>query len=144
MNESNTNVSLKPEPRPEVPDLTMPFWEAAKRHELVVPRCTPCNAFFWYPREACPTCLKSDSWDWAEVSGNARLHTFTIVRQPLHPGFQEEVPYVFAVVQLDEGVRMMSNIVDCDVVEDIEIDMKLEVKFDDISDDWTLVKFRPA
>jgi|TARA_B110000263_G_scaffold195427_1_gene173827 uncharacterized OB-fold protein len=62
----------------------------------------------------------------------------------LHPGFQEEVPYAFAVVQLDEGIRMMSNIVDCDVMEDIEIDMKLEVKFDDISDDWTLVKFKPA
>ena len=64
--------------------------------------------------------------------------------QPQHPAFQEDVPYVFAIVQLDEGVRLMSNVVDLDIPEDVEIDMRLRVKFDDVSEDWTLVKFAPA
>ena len=144
MTNENSNVAMKPEPRPEVPDLSMPFWEAARDHKLIIPRCRPCNRFFWYPREACPNCLESDSWEWQEVSGNARLHTFTIVYQPQHPAFQEDVPYVFAIVQLDEGVRLMSNVVDLDIPEDVEIDMRLRVKFDDVSEDWTLVKFAPA
>ena len=132
----------KPVPRQEEPELTQPFWDAAKKHELLMPRCSYCNKFFWYPRAACPTCLR-EGWEWTAVSGRARLHTFTTVYQAAHPAFQDDVPYAFAVVQLEEGPRMMSNVVDCDVA-DVKVDMPLVVKFDDVTDDWTLVKFRPA
>lgn len=132
----------KPLPRQEEPELTQPFWDAAKRHELLMPRCAFCNRFFWYPRAACPDCLR-EGWEWTPVSGRARLHTFTIVYQAAHPAFQDDVPYAFSMVQLEEGPRMMTNVVDCDVAE-VKIDMPLVVKFDDVTDDWTLVKFRPA
>lgn len=132
----------KPVPRQEDPELTQPFWDAAKRHELIIPRCTYCNRFFWYPRPACPSCLR-EGWEWTPVSGRARLHTFTIVYQAAHPAFQDDVPYAFAMVQLEEGPRMMTNVVDCDVA-DVRVDMPLTVKFDDVTDEWTLVKFRPA
>jgi uncharacterized protein len=132
----------KPLPRLEDPDLTQTYWDAAKRHELLIPRCAFCNKFFWYPRPACPSCLR-EGWEWTAVSGRARLHTFTTVYQAAHPAFQDDVPYAFAVVQLEEGPRMMSNVVDCDIA-DVKIDMPLTVKFDDVTDEWTLVKFRPA
>jgi len=133
----------KPLPNPADPDLTAPFWEAAKRHELLIPRCRSCDSYFWFPRPACPTCLKED-WEWTEVSGKGRLHTFTVVRQPSNPSFNEDVPYAYAVVQLDEGPRMVSNIVDCEIPDGLAVDMALEASFDDVDDDWTLVKVKPA
>lgn len=133
----------KPLPRPEHEELTRPFWEAAKRHELVIPRCRICNRYFWYPREVCPHCLRVD-WEWTRVSGRGRLHTFTVVRQPLNPAFADDVPYAYAIVQLEEGVRLISNIVDCAIPDDLAIDMTVEAAYDDVSDDWTLVKFRPT
>ncbi len=133
----------KPLPRPEEEELTRPFWEAAKRHELTIPRCKFCNQFFWYPREVCPVCLRQD-WDWETVTGRGRLHTFTVVRQPMNPAFNEDVPYAYAIVQLDEGIRMITNIVDCEIPDGLAIDMRVEAVFDDVADDWTLVKFRPA
>ena len=133
----------KPLPRPEIPEITQAFWDGAKRHELLIPRCPSCNRYFWYPREACPRCLQP-GWEWTPVSGKARLHTFTIVRQPAHPSFNLDVPYVYAIVQLDEGVRMISNVVGCAIPEDVRVDMPLEAVFDDVTEEWTLVKFRPA
>jgi uncharacterized OB-fold protein len=133
----------KPLPRPADPALTEPFWEATKRHELVIPRCKPCNAFFWYPRQACPNCLSED-WEYEPVSGNGRVHTYTIVRQAQNPIFNEEVPYAYAMIQLDVGVRMISNLIDVEVPEGVEVDMPVEVVFEDVTDEWTLPKFKPA
>ncbi len=133
----------KPLPRQEDPDLTQPFWDAAKRGELIIPRCPRCDAYFWYPRSVCPTCLR-EGWEWAPVSGKGRLHSFTVVRQPANPTFEGDVPYAYAIVQLDEGVRMISNIVECEIPDGLSVDMRLEATFDDVTDEWTLVKFKPA
>ena len=133
----------KPLPRPEMRELTQPFWDAAKRHELVLPRCLRCNQYFWYPREICPDCLQAE-WEWAPASGRGRLYSFTVVRQPLLPQFAGDVPYAYALVQLDEGPRMVTNIVDCEIPDGLEVDMLVEATYDDVSDDYTLVKFRPA
>jgi uncharacterized OB-fold protein len=132
----------KPLPRPLSPALTRPFWEAAKRHELLMPRCTMCDHVFFYPRSECPRCL-SAHLEWVKVSGRARLHSFTIVQQPANPAFRDDVPYVYAVVQLDEGPRLVSNIVQCDL-DTLRVDMPLEAVFDDVTPEWTLVKFTPA
>jgi len=132
----------KPFPRPESKGLTAPYWEAARRHELVSQRCAHCANWIFYPREQCPTCF-STRLDWAPVSGKGRVFAFTIVHQPAHPGFQPEAPYAYAIVQLDEGVRMPTNIVDCPL-DEICVDMAVTAVFDDVSPDWTLVKFRPA
>ena len=132
----------KPLPRPLDGELTAPFWEAARRHELIIPRCTRCNFYFWYPRQECPRCLQP-GWQWEPAVGKGRLHTFTVVRQPANPAFTDDVPYAYAVIQLDEGPRIVSNMVQCDV-EDLKVDMRVEAVFDDVSPEWTLVKFRPA
>ncbi|MDH3601503.1 MAG: Zn-ribbon domain-containing OB-fold protein [Candidatus Tectomicrobia bacterium] len=132
----------KPLPRPVNPELTRPFWEAAKRHELVMPRCKTCDQLFFYPRSECPNCLGSDL-EWARVSGRGRLHSFTIINQPVNAAFRDDVPYVYAVVQLVEGPRMISNLVECDV-ESVSVDMPVEAVFDEVTPEWTLVKFKPA
>lgn len=138
-----TSEYRKPLPRGEDPALTDPFWEAVKRHELLIPRCVKCNKFFWYPRQECPHCMQRD-WNWEKVSGKGRLHTFTIVRQPQNPSFNDDVPYVYAIVQLDEGVRMVSNVIGCKIPEDVKVDMALEVTFDDVTAEQTLFKFKPV
>jgi uncharacterized protein len=132
----------KPLPRPLNPGLTRPFWEAAKRHELVMPRCTTCDHLFFYPRSECPRCF-SATLEWVRVSGRGRLHSFTIVYQPANAAFRDSAPYVYAVVQLDEGPRLVSNVVQCDP-EAVRVDMPLVAVFDDVTPEWTLVKFKPA
>jgi uncharacterized OB-fold protein len=78
-----------------------------------------------------------------EVSGRGRLHTYTIVYQPANAVFRDDTPYIYAVVQLDEGPRMVSNVVECDL-EAVRVDMPLEAIFDDVTPECTLVKFKPA
>jgi uncharacterized protein len=132
----------KPLPRPLSPEVSRPFWEAAKRHELVMPRCTICDHLFFYPRSECPRCL-SNHLEWVRVSGRGRLHTYTIVYQPANAAFRDDTPYIYAVVQLDEGPRMVSNVVQCDL-DAVKVDMPLEAIFDDVTPECTLVQFKPA
>ena len=137
-----TTEYKKPLPRPLSPELTKPFWEAAKRHELAMPRCQKCDKFFFYPREECPRCASQDI-GWATVSGKGRLHTYTIVHQVANAAFRDDAPHVYAVIQLDEGPRMISNMVEC-AHEDLQVDMPVVAVYDDVTPDWTLVKFKPA
>jgi uncharacterized OB-fold protein len=126
-----------PIPTPE----TRPFWEAARRHELSLPRCRACGALHYYPRGACPGCLSRDL-EWVRCSGRGRLHTFTIVHRG-QKGFPLPTPYVLAVVQLDEGPRMMTNLVGVDPAQ-ARFDMPVEVAWADVTPEVTLVHFRPA
>jgi|SRR5579884_2142412 uncharacterized OB-fold protein len=137
-----TSEYRKPLPNPLHRPASQPFWEAAKRHELVMPRCRRCDRLFFYPREVCPVCLQSDI-DWVPVTGRGRLHSYTVIYQPANPNFRGDVPYVYALVQLEEGTRMISNVVGCRP-EDVRIDMPLVAEFDDVTPEVTLVKFRPA
>ena len=132
----------KPLPVPINPQLTAPFWEGARRGELVLPRCRTCSTVFFYPRELCPECLSSDL-DWVTASGRGRVYSYTIVHQPAHPSFRADSPYLYAIVQLDEGVRMVSNVVDCPH-DELAINMPVAAVFDAVTPETTLVKFRPA
>ncbi|MYA20507.1 MAG: Zn-ribbon domain-containing OB-fold protein [Chloroflexi bacterium] len=129
-------------PVPQSNALTQPFWDATKEERLTVQRCTDCDRLFWYPREFCPLphCF-SNNYEWVDVSGKGRLHTFTIIAQAQDAWFQERVPYIFGVIQLDEGLRMMGNV---DIpVEEAVCDLPVEVYFEKIDDDWTLPQWRP-
>jgi uncharacterized OB-fold protein len=128
-----------PVPLPE----TRPYWQAARRHELSLPYCVPCGAFFFYPRAACPTCLSGEI-EWRPVGGRGRLHTFTLVyRGP--KGFPLDVPYVLAMVELDEGPRLMTNLVGVEATpEAVRIGMPVEVTFVDVNDEIGLPLFRPV
>jgi uncharacterized OB-fold protein len=137
-----TAAYKKPLPRPENKELTKPYWDAIKRHELHMQRCKSCDRLIFYPREQCPFCLSQDL-DYAPVSGRGRVHAYTIVHQPADSNFAPDAPYVFALIQLDEGVRMISNVIDCDP-NDVHIDMPVVATYEDVTPDWTLVKFKPA
>jgi uncharacterized OB-fold protein len=128
-----------PVPTPE----TRPFWAAARRHELSLQRCRACGAHVFYPRAACPHCLGGDL-EWRRVCGRGRLHTFTVVHRG-QKGFPLGPPYVIAIVELDEGPRMMTNLVGIEPdPAKLEIGMPVEVVFEDVSAEVALPRFRPA
>ena len=127
-------------PTPDVE--TQPFWDAAKEGRLLIKQCRVCGKHHFYPRPFCPTCW-SDDVDWVEASGLATLYTWSIVRVNDLPPFPERVPYVAAVVELAEGPRMMTNVVDCEF-DRLEMGMALDAVFHPASDDVTIVQFRPA
>ncbi|HEX5367241.1 MAG TPA: Zn-ribbon domain-containing OB-fold protein [Acidimicrobiales bacterium] len=132
--------ALRPAPAPTV--ASAPYWQALHDHRLVAPRCLRCGTLFFYPRARCPRCLH-DGLEWVPLSGQGRVYSTTVVRQALHPAFVDEVPYAFAVVELDEGIRMPTNIIDCDPAA-VGPDDPVEVVFVDVDDDLTLPMFRPA
>ena len=121
---------------------TQPYWDAAKEHRLVLPYCAACDAYDFYPRPFCRQCF---SWDieWRDASGKGTLHTYVINHRPAR-GFDEMTPYVIAVVELEEGPRMMTNIVmeEEPTVDNLRIDAPVEVVFDDVTDEVTLPRFR--
>jgi uncharacterized OB-fold protein len=125
------------------PDLeSVPFWDAAKDGRLLIKHCNACGENHYYPRPFCPKCW-SDDVEWLEASGRATLYTWSVVHVNELPPFGERVPYVAAVVDLDEGPRMMTNVVDCEF-DDLEVGMALDAVFHPTSDEWTIVQFRPA
>ncbi len=130
----------KPIPTPS--EDSRPYWEAAKNHQLKLQQCRACNAFRFPPAEVCSECT-SDAYDWNPVSGKGRVFSFVIYHRAYHPGFQGEIPYVVGVIELDEGPRMLSNVVGCKP-EEVRCDMPVEVAFEDITDEMSLPKFQPA
>ena len=124
-----------PMPTPE----TRPFWYGLKEHELRVMHCTVCGHTYLYPRPFCPRCF-SDRTEWQRASGRGRLHTFVINHRPA-PNF--DAPYVIAVVELEEGPRLMSTLVDVPR-EAIRCDMPVQVTFEDATDEIAIPKFRPV
>jgi uncharacterized OB-fold protein len=126
-----------PAPDPE----TKPFWDAARAGTLLIRRCRDCGRFHFYPRPFCPSCW-STNVEWVEASGRASLYTWSVVCRNDLPPFNERVPYVAAVVDLDEGPRMMTNVVDSDF-DALQVGMPLEVVFQTIADDVTIPVFRP-
>ena len=127
-----------PIPTPE----TRPFWEAALRGELAIQRCVPGSHFYFYPRPVCPQCGSTDV-EWVTVSGRATLYSYVINHRPA-PGFEADAPYAIAVVELEEGPRMMTNIVGVEnTPENLVLDMPLEVVFEPRGD-YAVPLFRPA
>jgi uncharacterized protein len=118
-----------PLPSPE----TTPYWEAAARGELCIQRCTVCGDHYFYPRPSCPRCGSLDV-EWVLVSGRGRLHSY-LINHLAAPGFEDRGPYAIAIVELEEGPRLMSNIVGVDnTPEALVLDMELEVDFEHIGD----------
>jgi len=126
---------------PLITAVDKPFWEAAKRHELVAYRCLNCGAFYSQPTD-CVACDKP-KMDWVKVSGKGQVYTFGIYHQLYHPAWKEDIPYNVAWIKLDEGPVLMSNIVGCKN-ENIYVGMPVEVVFDDVTEEVTLPKFKPV
>jgi uncharacterized OB-fold protein len=120
-----------PEPNPE----TQPYWDAAAAGRLLIRRCAACGRAHHYPRALCPFCF-SDRTEWQTASGNGTLYSFSVMQRA-------PVPYAIAYVTLDEGPRMMSNLVDCDF-DTIRIGMKLKAVFKPTEGGLKLPMFTPA
>ena len=129
----------RPLPRPS--PVSQPFWEGTKARELRLHRCRDCGRHIFYPRSLCPFCL-SESLDWTLAGGRGKVYSYTVVRRAAHPAFRDDVPYVLAIVELEEGPRLTTNIVNCGL-EDVRVDMPVTATYDDITPEVTLLKFEP-
>ena len=127
---------------PAPDDETRPFWDAARDGQLLIKRCADCGAAHFYPRPFCPRCW-STAVSWEVASGRAALYTWSVVHHNDLPPFSERIPYVAAVVDLAEGPRMMTNVVDCDP-DRLEVGMPLRVAYRELADDVTVPVFTPA
>ncbi|MDF1819521.1 MAG: OB-fold domain-containing protein [Immundisolibacteraceae bacterium] len=130
-----------PRPVPAITDVSRPYWQAAREHRLEVQRCDDCNEWIFYPRQVCSECLSS-ALSWRQVSGLGTVYSYTVMHVPPHPGLADDLPLIVAVVKLDEGPQLTTNIVGCEP-ENMVVDMPVTVYFDDIDESITLVKFKP-
>ena len=127
-------------PIPVVDADSRTYWEAAGHHELKLPYCNSCECAFFYPRALCPTC-HDDAIEWRTASGKGVIYSYTISRRPAGPGFKEKVPYIVALVDLDEGPRLLTNII-TDNVEGIRIGQRVTVTYEKLNDEITLPLFQ--
>jgi uncharacterized OB-fold protein len=133
-------------PLPEIDEDTKPFWEAVKRHELPIQQCKICGK---YPPSHHPIgsagCPEHGdvNMDWVKASGKGKVFTFVVFQRAFHPAFQADIPYNVSVIELEEGPLIMSNVIDCNI-EELKIEMPVEVIFEDVTEDTTIFKFRPA
>ena len=134
-------MSAAPRPLP-IPDAqTAPYWEAAREHRLVLPRCGDCGRFHFYPRALCPHCA-SASLSWAPASGRGSVYSYTVVHRAPSPAFAGELPYVVALIELEEGPHLMSNVVNC-APDAVRIGMRVKAVFRDFEDGTVLPVFAP-
>jgi uncharacterized protein len=117
------------------------YWQRAADGQLVLQRCTECDRFQFYPRSLCTSCAGVP--EWVDAAGRGTLYTYTVIRQNRSKAFAALSPYAVGIVELDEGVRMMSNIVDCDV-EALRVGMPVEVVIVKAADDVGLPFWRPV
>ena len=137
-----TSDYKKPIPVPQVE--SDQYWQKAKEKELWLRKCNACGKAYFYPRDISPCCFSRDT-TWIQASGKATLYTYGIVERAPHPGFAADVPFVPAMVELEEGPIMATNIVmEEPTPEKLQVGMALEVVFEDITDTIALPKFKPA
>ncbi len=129
-------------PIPKTTPWSSPFWDGCRRHELLIQRCKNCNKLIFYPKLFCPYCLGTEL-EWVRSSGRGRVYTYAIIHSYCPTEFMEDIPYIVAVIELEEGVRMMSNIIGCPL-DKIKCDMEVEVVFDAVNEEITLPKFKPV
>ncbi|MCC7367353.1 MAG: Zn-ribbon domain-containing OB-fold protein [Chloroflexi bacterium] len=133
-----------PTPVPTVQPEVKPFWDGTAEGKLLLPKCTGCESLIWFPRPFCPACGSLDV-EWIEASGQGTIYSYTVNRRGAGdlPEYKDPVPYVLAYVELAEGPRIMTNIVDCDV-ESVRIGQAVSLVFHDTGQGTALPRFRPA
>ena len=128
-------------PLPAPTGETKPFWDYCKKHELRLQKCSQCGYIRNPQSILCPKCQSMDS-EWVKLSGKGKVFSFIVFHQAYAKVWADELPYAVASVELEEGPRMMTNIIGCKT-DDIKIGMPVEVQFEDITDEFALPKFKP-
>jgi len=129
----------KPLPR-TTPD-TQPFWDALRRHQILLPCCRDCGEPHYPAGPVCPFCF-SDSLEWRQASGRGVVSSWVVVHQKWFPAFEEDTPYNVVQVELEEGPRLTANLVEASN-ERLEIGLPVEIVYDDVTPEVTLPRFRP-
>ncbi len=130
----------KPLPQPNADDKN--FWDGCKEHQLRFQKCRSCGLVRWPPSIICPMCYSNDT-EWIVASGKGKVYTFAIYHQSYHQAFENELPYVTASVELEEGPRILTNIVGCSP-DEVRCDMPVKVIWEDITEEFSLPKFKPV
>ena len=131
------NDNLVPTPDAD----SKPFWDGCRDHKLMFQKCGACGQVRWPPCILCPQCLSQET-QWIEAGGRGTIYTFAVYHQAFHPAFQNKLPYVTAIVELNEGPMLLTNIVGCSP-DSLECEMPVQVIWDDVSDEFSLPKFQP-
>lgn len=128
-------------PLPNVTEDNREFWKGCRDHELRFQKCRLCGHVRWPASLLCPTCHSKET-DWVVASGKGKVYTFAVYHVAYHPGFKDDLPYVVALVALEEGPHLLTNIVDCPAGQ-VKCDMQVIVKWQDVTEEFSLPKFRP-
>ncbi len=128
-------------PLPIPTPVTQPFWDALAEGRVELQHCDDCAKYIYYPRTHCPGCLSRDL-EWREVSGNGVVHTYTVARRPTAPPWAEDLPQLIAVVELDEGPRLTTELVNVEP-DAIEVNMRVKPVFRSVGE-ATLLLFEPS
>jgi len=129
-------------PLPTITPLNQPYWEGLRNRELRMQRCDGCHQVWYPPAPFCPRCW-SRKFTWATLSGRGRVSSWVVFHQSYFKGFENEIPYNVAEVELDEGPRLMTNLVGI-ANDDIKAGMPVEIVYDNVTEELTLARFRPA
>lgn len=133
----------RPLPQPITPE-SKPFWDGLREGKLMLPKCGDCSRVFFYPRIVCPQC-QSRNVGWIQGTGRGKLYSFEIAYQTISKAFKVKPPYVLAMVELDEGARMLSNLINVEPdPKKIRCDMPVEIVYQKLTDEVTLPLFQPA
>ena len=125
---------------PQATETSEPFWEATKEQRFLVQWCGACNAAIFYPREVCPQCLSSDSLEWRESTGKGTIYAASVQEKPANPTMADRVPYVVALVELEDGIRIMSNVINCPPY-DATVGKSVQLTWEPLSDGRHLPQF---
>ena len=118
------------------------FWDGTREQQLLIPTCRSCGKAFWYPRPTCPHCLSADI-DWRATTGAGEVAAVSVMHRPANPFMADKVPYAVVLVDLDDGVRLMSNMVAVDAT-DVRVGMRVQLRWEELSDGRNLWLFAPA
>ena len=118
-----------------------PFWAGAKQHKFLIRHCNACGRSHFYPRHSCPHCW-SDNCEWRPSSGRGRVYSYTVIHHNEILPFKERLPYIVALIDLEEGVRVTANIIE-GTPEVMHVGMPVEVVYEHVTDEVTLPQFRP-
>ena len=128
-------------PLPTISDLNRPYWDGLKHHELRLQKCAACGTIWSPPAPLCPRCWSRDLV-WTRLSGRGRVNSWVVFHQSYFRGFEADIPYNVAEVELDEGPRLLTNLVGI-ANDQVRAGMRVEIVYDDVTDAITLAKFRP-
>jgi uncharacterized OB-fold protein len=139
---SETEGTAYGRPIPQVEPEAAPFWQSLREHRMRIQRCGACEQFYFPPSDRCPACL-SDDVTWTEVSGRGRVWTTATMYRAYLPAYQADVPYDVSVIELAEGAKVWSNVVECSP-DEVKVGMAVRVRYDDVTPALTLARFVPA